>query len=374
MPAAITNMTTNAPSPASGLRAFRLDEPSTAKRARKSSADKPKYLDQLLAIWEEAAAPHVMNVQAGFGSDAHQQEWHRRIQKEIGFRHRLNRLQAEEARAGVGSDDALVQDTIAALTKSATAMCIMPDRADRKRVGRPVYAGANPPNPFQWVPVMDRHTKGASVVWEMGPGVAASSGHVAALLGRRALLMQLPAPGTTVHTARYPVPPDPHGKRVRLQSFLTMIEDSGIEQAVPDLVLVPLPVPMDRYSLAAYSKMAMPTIRTSRNQHPAFAIWNPAPGLAFIDQHPEFATSLGTYISSVVARVMTLDALVRCNGTRICTSTPMVQGAPRAVEDAVRKATGWKVIDRVTAIERSGARHAWDGTPLVGESLIVWGA
>ena len=145
-------------------------------RTRARRAIRSRQLRLLIDLWVQQAAPVLDGIYAQFGGD-NPRRLKARMTKEVGYRHRLGRLLPEDGtRDVVGSDVASCLKAVMELSSQQGEVVVLPSADDRDLVGRAAYRGANPPNPYQWVPVLARHTKEGAVVWEMGPGVWSRAG------------------------------------------------------------------------------------------------------------------------------------------------------------------------------------------------------
>ena len=335
------------------------------RRSRRS-----RWLRQLTDLWFDEAAPSLAGTYAQFGAGA-PTKLQARLRKEIGYRMRIGRiLPADHPSRIMGADVDACRAVVEELCQQQGDVVVLPDAGDRQIVGASAYHGANPPNPYQWVPVLDRHTKTGDIVWEMGPGVVASGGWVGEAMSRHVWLVQAPSPGSTTHEFRRPLPFEP-GSLVERDPVMPMETGrpvADIDAVPPALILVPLPVPLDAFSIADFARFEAQLYRSGER---AFGI---NAGQEWLDLHPELAVTEDAYLDAVVARLRTLDRLVGEHGTRVCVSSPMVKMTPGAVVTAIRKQLRWTVIERIHAFETHGARHAWNGTPVVGTSMTVWRA
>ena len=321
-------------------------------------------------VWMDDARPRLRGVLAAFGGD-HRGRLNRRIEKEVGFRHRHHgRLPlASEPRHTVGRDLVAVHRALALLVRSMDTTVVLPDSSNGEVVGRPCYAGAWSPTPFQWVQVLCAHSQEDDIVWEIGPGTVASAGWVGEQLQRHAWLMQLPDPEATGHTFRLPVPAMP-GAVVGPDRTMPMVDhiDLARSDSPPALVLVVLPVLCD---LASIRDVEILHQRLAREGERPFSRGD---GRDLCDRHPEFAFTPEAFLASTLDRLKTLDILVQEASTKVCIASPLRGAVPKAVERAVRQHLRWSVVDRRFAFEEGGMVHALNGTSLVGVSLTVWGA
>ncbi len=312
--------------------------------------DSKTYLDSLRSMWGAKAARVLRDKgYIPFGKPLGKKRLSGRLHREVSYPRRIRgRVLAEgEPGAVLGSDTTAIAETVYKLARASQGLLVLPSRGNSSLMGRLSYAAANPPNPYQWCPVVSQHCKMGGIIWEMGPALSASAATVAKLLGRKLFLPQLPAPGSSLHRLQF-IPGYPKA-----------------EDVPPDLVLVPLPLPCDLFSVGQHVALAQ--------RYPT-GIWRWAADMAPELQHPEFCIDLDSYLAATSARLKTIDLLVQEHGAHVCTSAPMVLGLPRVLERTIRRALGWKVIARYTAVEKDGARHVWNGSPLVGEALVVWGA
>ena len=326
------------------------------------------HLDRLVDLWMANAEPSLHGVYPQFVGDR-RQRFNQRMVKEIGYRHRHRRFQPEgKPQSAVGTDLPAVRRAVSRLALGDDEVLVVPRAGDPALVGAPVYPGSNPPNPFQWVPVLARHSNEDDIIWEMGPGLSSSAGWVGQELDRHVWLVNLPAPGSREHSFRVPAPHRPGAgvERDPTMPMNTGVPLADINETPPALVLVSLPVPLDAFSVQEF---AQAHIRSKRGGE---RIFNIDPEQEWIDLHPEFAMDTDSYIDSTVARLRTLGDLVREAGSRVCVAAPMVKGTPRAVERAVHRHMDWKVLERITVFEDGGTQHAWNGTPLVGTALTIW--
>ena len=333
-----------------------------------------RHLDRLIDRWLASARPALDGLHAQFGG-SHRQRLEKRMAKEVGYRHRLRRIiREDDPRAALGWDYVVVRKTIDALKQaslaSATDVFVLPSASDRTLVGPAAYPGANPPNPFQWVPVLARHSHEGDLVWEMGPGIQGSGRWIGEEMNRHVWLVRVPAPGTTDHEFRLPIP---HGSDARVQQDTVMPTMSGLPHAdindvPPALVLVHLPVPVDCFSIADFATHHI------KSKHKGERLFGIRPDQQWLDLHPELALSTNAYLDGVVERLEAVARLVCPSGTRVCVATPMVAGTNAAVEKTIRRRMSWRVVERITAFEQGGMWHYWNGTSLVGTALTVWGA
>lgn len=313
------------------------------------------------------AEPHLHGLQSQFAGDR-RRRFNQRIVKEIGFRHRRRRFQPEgKPESAVGTDLPSVRRAVSRVSLCGDEVLVVPGAGDPALVGAPVYPGSNPPNPFQWVPVLVRHSNEGDSIWEMGPGLSSSAGWVGQELDRPVWLVQLPAPGTHEHSFRVPAPHRPGAEVEEDPARVTTGAPlADINETPPALVLVPLPVPLDAFSVQEFAQAHL------RSKRGGERIFNIDPEQEWIDLHPEFAFDTDSYVESTLERLKTLEHLVREAGSRVCVAAPMVKGTPRAVERAVHRHLDWKVLDRISVFEDGGTQHAWNGTSLVGTTLTIW--
>jgi len=270
------------------------------------------------------------------------------LAKEIGYRRRIrHRVPATEDRQVVGDDEFRIDAFIAALGTDTQETFVVPSTSDRGLVGAPAYPGGSAPNPFTWIPVIARHTKEHGVIWEVGPGWVSSAAEVAYRMNRRVLFVQPPAADGHLRLHHDPI----NGKG-----------EHGLDLTQVDLVLVPLPVPTDAWSVTD-------CIRAWKS---GLGMWARPVGEDLEVEHPEFSCDLHTYLQAVVSRLSALSQVVAA-GAKLCVTTPMVRGLPRAVEKTIkREFPTWKLIERRYAVEDGGKVHLGNGTPLVGDALTIW--
>lgn len=304
---------------------------------------------------DQAARKKLQEIYALYAPIFGKEKLQARLRQEIGQRRRFNlrHLPMDDPAKAVSDDEAAVRETILRLAKAHEGALVIPSRDDKRLVGRPVYVGGNPPNPYMWAPALHQSTKDQGIVWEMGPGLASSAAIVGQVLGREVHLVQLPAPGDTTHSRR-------------------LVHGANRVPPVPNLVLLPLPLPVDRWTLSQHRrqyKLGMDIIwlfpdSPNDNELPKFNS----------DLHPEFSTNLNTYITATLARLTTLKKLVDDHGTKVCITIPMCLGLPHSIDKAIKKELGWLPAAKWTVIEERGTTHIGNGQPIVGEKMTVWEA
>jgi len=305
------------------------------------------FMDHLVAWWSETAREVLRNAYAHHSGNLGKRRLQQRLSKEIGYRRR-NRGRHLPEGAELGDDQAATTEKTMALSRVSPGLLIVPARSNKAVIGRTSYLGGNPPNPYQWAPVLRQHSEMGALIWEMGPGLSASASAVSDLLGRKVHLMALPAPCglDSQHHRRF------------------VQQRADVEAATPELVIVPLPLPVDTWSVCQHLRHLLLRLEP---------IWDFTTN-GNLAEHPEFASTWDEFLTGIIGRLQTLDGLVREEGTKVCVSAPMVQGTPRAVEKAIHRDLSWRAAARWTVITEGGARHAWDGSPLVGEAMTVWEA
>jgi len=273
----------------------------------------------------------------------------KRIWQEVGQRRRsaVRVLPDAEPEAVVGWNHDAVRDRVMELAKAGQGVLVVPNRTDKALVGRPTYSGGNPPSPFQWCPAMFQFAGGGGVVWELGPGATATAELVGQVLGRRVHMVVLPTAGEAARSLRQ--------------------ADWRIHREVkaPQLVLVPLPLPADRWSIRQNLRLL---------DAGGAEYWNINGETSIGSQHPEFSLGFDDFVVASLGRLQTLKRCVEDHGTKVCVTVPMVARAEAAIDKAIRKNLGWQAIARYTIIQEHGTRHIGDGSPIAGERMTVWGA
>jgi len=248
----------------------------------------------------------------------------------------------------IGYYSPLVREKLLDLAIVKEDLIIVPGRQDRRLSGMPAYIGGNPPSPYQWAPVIRRHTNRGDDIWEFGAGVIASAMYAAKALRRRSALVGLPLPGSRTWL-RFSVP-DPSAQGPKRKSLQ------------PALAIVPLPLPCDDWSLFQH--------RRFKRDEPSPTWQVPSDDTPLGDVHPEFSETYEQYLLAIRSRLSAVAAHMS-TGSHLCVSAPMVRGVPVIVE-RLCKSSGWPLKDRITVLTQGGATHRGDGSPLIGEILTVW--
>lgn len=262
----------------------------------------------------------------------------------------------------IGYNSLAVEERLSVLAEVKDDLIIVPSWGDRSLSGRPAYPGGNPPSPYQWAPIISRHTKPGDVIWEFGPGVVASSMYSAEVLQRESILVALPVAGSKCWLRSVPTVHAPGGNLLTNPAAHAPKRESE----VATLALVPLPLPSDAWSLFQHKRL-----RAEEDSELDPTWVEPSAGTGVGDVHPEFSQDIGQYLCAVGQRLVAIF-LHMPTGSRICVSSPMVQGVPKAVEELIRTVLDWLLRDRMTVLYEGGATHRGDGSPLVGEEITVW--
>ena len=362
-----------------------IDDTSAQVSKPKSDGAAPlkRLLPRLLGLWSE---------QAGFllrDQMLHGKVRKKQLAKEIGYRLRIRAYTpANEARQALGDQEFRIDQTVSDMADENGETFIVPSAQDRGLVGSPAYPGGNHFNPYLWVPLINQHTKEGGVIWELGPGWVSSASEVGHRLKRDVVLVVPPAADKKLRLRIDPISAictKHSGRPVFNKPADGKPAEPGLGDLQPDLVLVPLPVPVDAWAVTDCIR-AWTHGPKGRGEwaEAGLEMWAYPVGDFFMVEedeispleveHPEFATNIDRYLTATVSRLSSLQGVVAAGGSaKVAVVAPMVRGLPRAVEQAIKRAfPAWKLIQQRYAFEEGGKRHRGNGTPLVGDAITIW--
>ena len=258
------------------------------------------------------------------------------IYQEIGQAARANARTfplPEEIETVVGSDSDRVDREIRRLARVPLGAAIVVPGPRHRLSGRPAYAGGALLSPYLVAALIGACTDPGDTVWEFGPAMVPAGAYPARVLGRDFALLQMPSEAT------------PRPQR-RL----------GTGRA-PTLVVAPLPLPVDPWSLYQHYRVA--------------ALGEEQPW-AFDDEvetHPEFAISFDRYAEAVELRLRLLrDQVV---DPLVAIVTPDRAGLPRGIDKLIARLS-WRRVANHWVYEQPSCAHIGDGSAFGGFSLGIW--
>jgi len=338
-------------------------------------------LTKLVSLWSDDAG-HLLREE-----NLHGKVRKKHLAKEIGYRRRIRHgVPATEARQVLGDSEFAIDTMVLTLKEQSGETFAVPSVEDRGLVGSPAHPGGNHLNPYIWAPAINQHSAVGGLVWELAPAWVSSTAEVADRLQRDVLVIVPPAADRHLHLRIDQIRATAtmqSGRKVFKESAKGEPVEPGLGDLQPHLVLVPLPVPVDAWSITdcirawTYSPKgrgewaeAGLEMWAHPSGEPSEVEGNEVSPLEV--EHPEFSCDLDSYMKAVVSRLSSLKGVVAA-GAKVCVVAPMVRGLPRAVEKAIKQNfSQWKLIESRYAFEDGGKTHIGNGTPLVSDAITIW--
>lgn len=260
----------------------------------------------------------------------------RAIYQEIGQARRAKRrtfADLEDIQAVVGENEEKADKAIRRYSGMSLGTGLVVPGRKHPLAGRPSYAGGVMPSPYLMAALAGEYTAPGEAVWEYGPAMVPSAAYVAQVLGRHHVLLTMPS--------------------TRQQGPFTRLG----ELRAPSLVVVPLPLAVDWYSLYQHYRVA------ALGEETPWAIDDDP------EEHPEFALGMDRYVEGVELRLRLLRRQVE--NPLVAVITPDRMGLPRAIDKLVVGLRWQRVADH-WVYEEPRTSHAGDGSPFGGFAVGVW--
>jgi len=260
---------------------------------------------------------------------------------------------------GLGTNHQSVMKEIDKLVSQKPGkIVVIPSRRDSAFVGPSGYVDGDRPNPYTWLAVLPHYTKPGQVVWEMGATTWPSCEAAARVHGLPWALSDLPATADSV---------------IRVRETWEPAWVEGLDISQPDVVLVPIPQPLDSWSRYQHRRLWEREVfdaPDSRRVILADSIWNHEVKDRRVN-YPEFADDILVYLRAVRSRLRAIDQRTPA-GTLVITTAREKATLPLAVRKLIRKEFDWHPVAQHVVLERGGTRSLGDGTPLDAQAVAIW--